>query len=152
MSLKRAPFVVSSPGALFIDDKTPMDLSTTFELIAELLRGRTKFPGSRFMLAALVEEVGELAEAIFAGNAKAIREEAVQVAAVAIRIAEEGDDTTYDGNGFVLLVHHFGELARAFVQKRKTGGPLDVIGRLVGRLKECGDKTFADMTDEEAKP
>lgn len=68
------------------------------EIAAEVARARALFPGSEFRLAALVEEVGELANAMLEhrlgkDTLEHIREEAVQVAAMAIRIAEEGDST-----------------------------------------------------------
>jgi NTP pyrophosphatase (non-canonical NTP hydrolase) len=59
---------------------------------AEVMRARIKFPGNRFLLAALTEEVGELAQAMLQRAPKdEIEKEAIQVAAVAIRILEEGD-------------------------------------------------------------
>lgn len=68
------------------------------EIAREVVRARTKFPGNRNLLAALVEEVGEAFEVgLEQGprrppDAEALtRREAVQVACVAIRIAEEGD-------------------------------------------------------------
>jgi len=64
-------------------------VTTIDALTAELARARAKFPGNRFLLAALCEELGELAEAVAHGNKAEIRTEAVQVACVAIRIAEE---------------------------------------------------------------
>lgn len=62
----------------------------------ELDRARKKFPSSNLCLAALVEEVGELAKAMLkarAGKVPIIEiwEEAVQVAAMAQRVAVEGD-------------------------------------------------------------
>jgi len=75
---------------------------------AEVMRARLKFPGNHVMLAALMEEVGELANALlelrFATVAKQpaydldrlrdnVQKEAVQVAAVAIRILEDGDSS-----------------------------------------------------------
>jgi hypothetical protein len=67
--------------------------SATLRAISdEVMRARTKFPGNRFMLAALTEEVGELAQALLQKKDRAeIAREAIQVAAVAIRIIEEGD-------------------------------------------------------------
>jgi NTP pyrophosphatase (non-canonical NTP hydrolase) len=63
----------------------------------ELKYARRKFPGNRFLLAALVEEVGELASAMLQRqDPERIRAEAVQVACVAVRIIEEGD-CTFDG-------------------------------------------------------
>lgn len=68
------------------------------EIHAELERARRKFPGENLNLAALVEEVGELSEALLEtryggpkGGFHNIRKEAVQVAAMAVRIALEGD-------------------------------------------------------------
>lgn len=58
----------------------------------EVQRARTKFPNNHKMLAALVEEVGELAQALLQRRPiEAIRKEATQVACVAVRIIEEGD-------------------------------------------------------------
>lgn len=78
---------------------TPVALA----LDTELMRARRKFPGNDVMLAALMEEVGELANALlelrFAAvcneeisqRIEAVRKEAIQVACVAIRIHDEGD-------------------------------------------------------------
>jgi len=68
----------------------------------ELARARAKFPSSYLVLAALTEEVGELAQAMLyeragKGNANGkdpkrhVWDEAVQVAAMALRVAVEGD-------------------------------------------------------------
>lgn len=62
----------------------------------EVYRAREKFPSSNCSLVALMEEVGELAQAclkVAAGkwSSGRIREEAVQVAAMAVRVATEGD-------------------------------------------------------------
>lgn len=70
---------------------------TIAAIVAELKRARAKFPGNRFLLAALTEEVGELAQALLQRKSKEeILREAVQVACVAIRIAEEGDGSFAD--------------------------------------------------------
>lgn len=74
------------------------------ELAAEIERAATKHPGPNPNLAALTEEVGELAEALLdarksqlhggcirAFEWQCIREEAVQVATMAFRVAFEGD-------------------------------------------------------------
>lgn len=66
--------------------------SSASDLAEEILKAREKFPGNRYLLAALVEEVGELAKAYLQREGKeAIRKEALQVACVAMRIYEEGD-------------------------------------------------------------
>ena len=88
MLARRAP----SPDAGKAEPSAP-----TFEAIrAELSRARAKFPSNRHMLAALTEEVGELAQAMIdnhrqKASADAVRDEAIQVATMAIRVAEEGD-------------------------------------------------------------
>lgn len=72
------------------------------EISAEHANALAKFPANNGNLnfAALVEEVGELAQAMlhtrFGGKCagwKNVRAEAVQVAVMAIRIALEGDET-----------------------------------------------------------
>jgi len=50
-----------------------------------------KFPSSDACLAALTEEVGELAQAMLSKSQSEIYKEAVQVAAMAARCAIEGD-------------------------------------------------------------
>lgn len=76
--------------------------SRTLDLILDEVEfARTKFPGGKFLLAALTEEVGELAKALLQKSSKDdVIGEAVQVAAMAIRIIEEGcpefDDLTED--------------------------------------------------------
>lgn len=70
---------------------------TTDSISAEVARAREKFPGNRLLLAALTEEVGELAKAMLQDRPREeIRKEAIQVAAVAVRIIEEGD-ASFDG-------------------------------------------------------
>lgn len=59
---------------------------------AEVLAARMKFPTNRYLLPALMEEVGELAKALLEGAPRdEIEREALQVACVALRIVEEGD-------------------------------------------------------------
>lgn len=68
--------------------------TTVSRLHAEAARARKKFPSNRFLLAALTEEVGELAQALLQGEPiKRVQAEALQVATVALRIFEEGDAT-----------------------------------------------------------
>jgi len=64
-------------------------------LEAELQFAMTKFPSPNLTLPALIEEVGELAQALLKhkyekGGVVEVYAEAVQVAAMAIRIALEG--------------------------------------------------------------
>ncbi|WP_374327930.1 hypothetical protein [Paracoccus pantotrophus] len=61
------------------------------EILAELTRAREKFPGKNVTFAALIEEVGELATAVFEEGADRVRKEAVQVAVMAMRMILDGD-------------------------------------------------------------
>lgn len=65
--------------------------TTRLLLVAEMARARQKFPSNRFLLTALVEEVGECARALLSETPERVAEEAIQVACVALRIVEEGD-------------------------------------------------------------
>ncbi len=90
------------------------------ELRAEIARARAKFPKKDHLFAALGEEVGELArELLEGGTPQRIREEAIQVACVALRIAEEGDGD-FDDYRF-----------------RYSGGELAQIGDLVTTDESC---------------
>jgi len=71
--------------------KAPDELTLT-AVAAEVMRARIKFPGNRFLLAALTEEVGELARALLQKKPKdELERECLQVAALAVRLCEEGD-------------------------------------------------------------
>ena len=71
-----------------------LDYDSLDALKAEVMRARTKFPDNAFLLAALMEEVGELAKAYLQREGTIrIQNEALQVACVAMRIFEEGDST-----------------------------------------------------------
>ena len=63
---------------------------------AEVKRARKKFPGENATNAALVEEVGEVSTALMFEPWDAVIAEAVQVAAMAVRLATEGDSTFKD--------------------------------------------------------
>lgn len=63
------------------------------EILAELARARTKFPGKNVTFAALVEELGELATATLSESRDRVRKEAVQVAVMAMRMVLDGDHT-----------------------------------------------------------
>lgn len=70
---------------------------TLDRLSAEVHAARRKFPGNRFLLAALTEEVGELAQAMLQKKPREdVEKEALQVACVALRILEEGDASFSD--------------------------------------------------------
>ena len=74
-------------------------LDTTIDDLKRELEGaRAKFPESKHQMAALTEEVGELAQALLdhlygKATAAMVYREAIQVAAMGIRVAEEGDTT-----------------------------------------------------------
>jgi len=63
------------------------------EIADETHGARLKFPDPRGLMMALTEEVGEVAKALADESPERIREECIQVAAMAIRLAEEGDPT-----------------------------------------------------------
>ena len=71
------------------------------DMLAEVMGAREKFPGSNPNFAALIEEVGELAKDLLQQSyephkgktAAHVYREAVQVAAMALRVACEGDPT-----------------------------------------------------------
>lgn len=61
------------------------------EILLELKNAQEKFPGKNVTFAALVEEVGELATALFEESRANLRKEAVQVAVMAMRMVLDGD-------------------------------------------------------------
>lgn len=74
------------------------ELGTFGAIGKEVKNAREQFPSNEKLLAALVEEVGELAQAMIEDDGTA-EEEAVQVAAMAIRLIEEGDSDFEDWTG-----------------------------------------------------
>ena len=63
------------------------------DVALEVIFARKKFPSSDATLAALTEEVGELAKAHMSEPWSHVYREAVQVASTAMRVAIEGDGT-----------------------------------------------------------
>lgn len=63
------------------------------DILSELARARTKFPGDNVTTLAMVEEAGELATAVFEEPRSAVRKEAIQVAVMAMRVILDGDAT-----------------------------------------------------------
>jgi uncharacterized protein YaiE (UPF0345 family) len=57
----------------------------------ELIAARAKFPSNALLMEALIEEVGEVARAVLERDFDHAKQEALQVACVAIRLATEGD-------------------------------------------------------------
>jgi phosphoribosyl-ATP pyrophosphohydrolase len=75
-----------------VSDETLIDDDIFAEqVLDEVLRARKLFPGSSGLLAALIEEVGELARALMDESDDEVWTEATQVAAMALRLAVEGD-------------------------------------------------------------
>lgn len=66
------------------------------DVAIEVARARAKFPGCEGLHAALAEEAGEVATALMDKPRSEIYKEAVQTAAMALRIALEGDPL-FDG-------------------------------------------------------
>jgi hypothetical protein len=74
----------------------PPKKETLEELVNEVVFARNNFPSNKHNLAALTEELGELAQAMIEtsrGCTMDWRHEALQVACVALRVYEEGDST-----------------------------------------------------------
>lgn len=63
------------------------------QILEELTVARNKFPGKNVTFAALIEEVGELATALFEEPASRVKEEAIQVIVMAMRVILDGDHT-----------------------------------------------------------
>jgi NTP pyrophosphatase (non-canonical NTP hydrolase) len=66
------------------------------DVAREVESARSKFPRPDGLLAALTEEVGEVARALLDKPWSEVYAEAVQVAAMAQRLAQEGDPTMTD--------------------------------------------------------
>lgn len=69
------------------------EMQLALDILAELQRARAKFPGDNVTTLALVEEVGELAQATFEKSRAEVRKEAIQVACMAMRVILDGDAT-----------------------------------------------------------
>lgn len=95
------------------------------EIGTELIKARKKFPGKNVTFAALIEEIGELATALFEEPRASLRKEAVQVAVMAMRVVLDGDHTfdawRADHGLDPILSPQSGEIAA-----RKTQEPIDI--------------------------
>jgi hypothetical protein len=129
-------------------------IETLVDISHEVERGRAKFPGGRFLLAALGEEVGELALAVVSGDAEQIRLEAIQCAAVAVRIIEEGERTAYQRDGLIECLYAVGGVARGLLQRDSMliFSASRALLAASTRMSESVDRTFDDLTDEESNP
>lgn len=100
------------------------------DLAEEIMRARTKFPRGNDLTLALLEEVEELLTELDRTEGKTdarVLAEALQVACVAIRLAEEGDPTWKDGPETIAAVEasrEVGLLARRILTQKypKSGG------------------------------
>ena len=77
-------------------EATPRTSQALEDVVDEIGRAIEKFPDNKHQLTAMNEEVGELNQAILENHhgdvtAREVYEEAIQVAAMAIRVATEGD-------------------------------------------------------------
>lgn len=145
------------PCATFDAEWEGIMLDDITALTDELVRARAKFPGNRFLLPALVEEVGELAGAYLTGRSpEEIKQEAIQVACLAMRIATE-TDAAFDRMitaplALTRVVRDLGETVRAFLQKRDFHNQSGALLASTKHLAERGDPAFDDLTEDEAKP
>lgn len=62
-------------------------------IAAEVGAAKAKFPSPEALLAALSEEYGEVAKAVLSESWANVRKEAIQCAAMCVRLALEGDPT-----------------------------------------------------------
>lgn len=90
--------MTSAPSAIHATSEERADYGFVSKVIDEARRARLKFPPPETTLAAAVEELGEVATALMDLQAgrdtpEHLYEECVQLAAMALRIAVEGDRT-----------------------------------------------------------
>ena len=114
------------------------DVVTLALLKTEVFTARDKFPSNEHLFAALLEEVGELAYEMTRDRQRQ-REEALQVACVAIRIAEEGDAD-------------FGGEQPRVAPLRSAGLACDAetLGRAARAMLEAGPVTAAESAQSVA--
>ncbi|HQU83891.1 MAG TPA: hypothetical protein PKY59_12225 [Pyrinomonadaceae bacterium] len=114
-----------------------MDQRIEYCIDAELRFARTKFPGSNLNFPALVEEVGELSKALLENeqgkvSSEQVFAEAIQVAVMAIRVAEEGSaefSYKFDHSHYQKFdVNKWEKHLKAIVEKvRKTNEPPPIV-------------------------
>lgn len=94
------------------------------EIRIELFRARVQFPQSNLSVAALTEEVGEVAKAMLGEPHAAVINEAVQAAVMAIRVAVEGDasfDAHRVAQGLALIAPPFEQSEREWNARAANG-------------------------------
>lgn len=102
-------------------------LKSLLPLGDELIYARKKFPDNQYLMTALAEEVGELAEAFtLEPNSAAMRKEALQVACVAMRIATEGCNVEGESMEVVRAMMALEPLSRQFWDSLKDRPDLAV--------------------------
>jgi hypothetical protein len=86
---------IATPTALVDTSKNTLTVAQVEafhgDVVAEVYRAIQKFPNPYASMAALTEETGGLAQALLSKPWAEVRKEAIQVAAMALRIACEGD-------------------------------------------------------------
>lgn len=95
MTSNNAPRVaVSIVGdAREVDERTHQDYLFLRDMVGELASSRTEHPLPDACLAALSEELGEVAKAMLDEAPGRVRAECLQLASTALRLAVEGDPT-----------------------------------------------------------
>lgn len=83
--------LIDEPPIPRVDKYIPPDDKFLRDLLEELNRARLKHPDAFGLLAALMEEVGEIAKAMLDESKQNVRAEAMQAASTAWRLAVEGD-------------------------------------------------------------
>src|ERR1035441_2815122 len=107
----------------------------------EANRARELFPGDNAMYAALAEEVGEVAKALTYESWDALTKEAVQVAAMCLRLVTEGDATMRE---FRLRHVHNGDGSNCGVFENVMPGQTGLIYRIPAKRRE---RSLADGID-----
>lgn len=111
--------LASMPIWLTADNIKRLPRSSTVEaLLKEIVQAKTKFPGSERLMAALLEEVGELAEELLKDqwDYKKLVAEALQVACVAVRVSEELEAITLRERRLSVLASELGQTAREYLE------------------------------------
>lgn len=122
-----------------IPDMGP-EFDTLRDVMAEVERARAKFPEPKHLLAALTEEVGELAQAFMQEKPWAeVRGEAMQVACVAIRIMEEGDSMFPVGPKTIDELIEASSFGTPEAKAVRAKTPPGVVDEIMQRMKENDD-------------
>lgn len=115
--MKRSDYQVAEIGAAVgrVIEETSM----------EIVRGQINYPDPALLVAALGEGFGDLSKAMLKGTKDEVVRRAVQVAAMAIRVAVEGDpkfDAHRQAAGLALVAPPFEELDRLYSARSENGG------------------------------